>query len=200
MSDIHSQDGREIPVEQDEIDAAAAQAQTEPAGQFDAQGRLARTVITTKDFLAGGEAFDVVNGLGRGAVAMLGTLAGKIHSVEKKEKEYPAGSGTMLTSYWLNGNFQAVVASTGEVFNAGQAILPKAYGVQVYNAFKDLGVIGARCGVTVGLRLSGRSGIPYEWIVRDHMPSAETAEVAAMSDQLGSLLGLEGPKAHKRIA
>jgi hypothetical protein len=197
MTDTNAQDGREIPVEGDEIDAAQAAANEGAAGgTFDAHGRLARTVITTKDFLAGAEAFDLIQGLGRGQIANLGTLAGEIYSVEKKKTDW---QGKELESYWLNGTFQAVVASTGEVFNAGQVILPKAYGLQVHNAFKDLGVTMVTVACTVGLRTSGRT-IPYEWVVRDHIASAATARVSAMSDKLGALLGLAPPAAIKRLA
>jgi hypothetical protein len=194
---------RDIPIEGDEIDAALAAAKrheatppaaaihegdTEGTATFDAAGRLLRTVITTKDFLAGSDAFTFVNGLPKGSVATLGTLAGEIYGVEKKVSDW---QGKQLTSYWLKGTFEAVVASTGEVFMAGEAILPRAYGVQVYNAFKDLGVRMITLGVTVGLRLSGRTGIPYEWVVRDHMMQASTQRVTAISNQLGAMLGLK---------
>jgi hypothetical protein len=61
----------------------------------------------------------------------------------------------------------------------------------VYNAFKDLGVRMITLGCTVGLRLSGRTGIPYEWVVRDHMMQASTQRVTAISNQLGAMLGLK---------
>jgi hypothetical protein len=202
MSDVT---GREIPIEHGEIDAASEAAQAirnvEPArseveeAQFDARGRIARTVITTKDYLAGAEAFDIIQGLDKGAIATLGTLAGEIYSVEKKQSEY---QGKHLTSYWLNGVFQAVVGSTGEVFNAGQAILPKSYGVQVYNVFKDLGVTSVALACTIGLRHAGRN-IPHEWVVTDHMRNATVSRVAAMSDHLQSYLG-SSPAPAKRIA
>jgi hypothetical protein len=201
MSDINQ--AREIPIEIDEIEAAEKAARAGPveAATFDPQGRLLRTVITTKDFLAGNDAFEYINGLEKGSVFNLGTLAGEIYSVDKKSSEY---KGAELTSYWLNGVFQAVVAETGEVFQAGQAILPKSYGVQVYNAFKDLGVSNVTLGATIGLRLSGRTGIPYEWVVRDHMAQASTTRVAAISDKLGTLLGIAGsaaiPAPQKKIA
>jgi hypothetical protein len=194
---------RDIPIEGDEIDAALAAAKrheatppaaaihegdTEGTATFDAAGRLLRTVITTKDFLAGSDAFTFVNGLPKGSVATLGTLAGEIYGVEKKVSDW---QGKQLTSYWLKGTFEAVVASTGEVFTAGEAILPRAYGVQVYNAFKDLGVRMITLGCTVGLRLSGRTGIPYEWVVRDHMMQGSTQRVSAISQQLGQTLGIK---------
>ena len=197
---------REIPVELDEIDAAQVVAldRKTAAAQFDAEGRLLRTVITTKDFLAGTETFDHINGLAKGQVAYLGTLAGEIYSCEKTEKEYSFGGGEtkLLTSYWLNGVFEAVVASTGEVFQAGQAILPKNYGVQCYNAFRDLGVTSITLGVAVGLRRSTRPNapVPHEWVVRDHMQQAATSRVSAISKQLGVTLGLAAPEAQKRLA
>jgi hypothetical protein len=197
MTDTNGQGDREIPVDQAEIDAIDAQAQrAQASAQFDLKGRLLRTVVTTKDYLAGAEPFDLIQGLDKGGVVNLGTLAGEIYSVEKKTTEW---QGKELTSYWLNGTFQAVVASTGEVFTGGQAILPKAYGVQVYNAFKDAGVTMVTLGCSIGLRLASRT-IPYEWVVRDHMLHASTARVAAISDNLGQLLGLTPPTPVKRIA
>jgi hypothetical protein len=191
-----NEQGLEIPIEPDEIEANAHAAQAgQASAQFDATGRLARTVITTKDFLAGADSFEYVNGLGRGEIAFLGTLAGEIYSVQRKESEW---QGKQLESYWLSGHFQAVVRSTGEVFTASEAILPKSYAKQIANAFKDLGVIVATCQVVVGLRLSGRPGIPYEWVVRDHVTMASHIRVAAMSDQLQGLLSLDPPL--KRLA
>lgn len=181
----------EITIEQGEIEAAASMAiAAESEATFDRQGRLLRTVITTKDFLAGREAFDFVNGLSKGTIVTLGTLAGLIRSVESREKEYPAGSGVMLKSYWLHGTFEAVI-SNGEVLQAAQAILPRKYGVQVYNAFRDTSVQEITVGVSIGLALSGRAGIPYEWSVRDHMTVPAIKRVAAISAQLGELLGVQ---------
>jgi hypothetical protein len=203
---------REISIDPDDIESGsiAARALAGMGGgrgrgptqeaTFDEHGHLLRTVITTKDFLAGAEAFDYVNGLAKGSVATLGTLAGQIYGVEKKSSEW---QGKMLTSYWLRGTFQAQIGVTGEVVRAPQAILPKAYGIQVMDAFQHLGIGVATVGVTVGLRLSGRPGIPYEWVVTDHMIADTTKVVANISNQLAGLIGkpaLPAPPKQKRIA
>ncbi len=206
---------REIPVDLDDIEGASISARALSGmgggrnrgpvqeATFDERGHLLRTVITTKDFLAGSAAFDHVNGLAPGSVATLGSLAGLIYSVEKKTSEWQS---KILTSYWLNGTFDARIFLTGEVFQAPQAILPKAYGLQVYNAFRELGVGEVTVGCTIGLRLSGRTGIPYEWVVRDHMAAASAKRVSAISDQLAAVMGdtkpafLSAPPKQKRIA
>lgn len=201
---------REIPIDADDIEGGsiAARAMSARRGapqeaSFDAQGRLLRTVITTKDFLAGSAAFDHVNGLAPGSVTPLGSLAGLIYSVEKKTSDW---QGKTLTSYWLNGTFEARIFATGEIFQAPQAILPRAYGLQVYNAFRDLGVGEITVGCTIGLRLSGRTGIPYEWVVTDHMAAASQKRVTVISDQLAALAGntkpplIAAPAKQKRIA
>ena len=200
MSDVHQS---EIAADAAEIDAAAiVAAQTSPtAGTFDQQGRLIRSVITTKDFLSGREAFDIISGLTvPGQIAVLGSLAGEIYSAEARTKEY---NGEMLTSFWLNGEFEAVVADTGEVFNAGQAILPRAYGGKVYRAFQDLGVTMIELACVIGVRRASRT-IPYEWIVRDHVVHAAQSRVTANSHKLQALLGignaaLPAPTEKKRI-
>jgi hypothetical protein len=181
MTTLNNQDGRDLLIEPGEIEAADAAAQVE----FNREGRLARTVITTKDFLADALPADLIAGVAKGTVVTLGTIAGEIYSAEKRQGEY---QGKTLESIWLNGVFQAVVGSTGEVFTAGQAILPKSYGVQVLNAFKDLGVTAITLACTVGLRPSGRP-IPYEWVVRDHVAHAAASRVAAVSDRLQALVG-----------
>jgi hypothetical protein len=178
MTDTNGQAGagaREIPIEPDEIDRMADQ-----AAQFDPRGRVTRTVITPKDYLAGVEPFDLISGQRTGALVTLGTLAGKIYAVEKKENEW---QGKKLESYWLIGQFEAFVAATGEIFTAPQAILPKSYGMEVANAFRDLGVTSAAMGVTIALRVSGRS-IPYNWEVTNHLPAPAQREISAISAML----------------
>ena len=170
-----NQDGRDIPIEPDEIDRLAEAAQA-----FDPKGRIGRTVITTKDFTAGVDAFEIISGHPKGSLVTLGTLAGKIYAVEKKENEW---QGKKLESYWLVGQFEAFIGATGEIFTAPQAILPKAYGMEIANAFRDLGVTTAALGVTIGLQITGRT-IPYQWIVRNHMPSPVQREISAITAQL----------------
>jgi hypothetical protein len=199
MSEQSTVSPREIPIEDGEIEAVTVVRGAPPP--LDAQGRVLRTVITPKDFLAGALGKDIVDGLAKSAVANLGTLAGEVYAVEKVTKDYSVGGETKaLTSYWLSGVFRAVVAQTGEVFEAGQAILPKAYGVQAYNAFKDLGVTSLTMGVSIGLRKSTRTTIAYEWIVRDHMTAQAASRVAMISDKLGTMLGLDAPQPRKQIA
>jgi len=191
MSDLNRQDGpRDIPIEPDEIDRLAHVIDQTP--QFDPAGRVVRLLITPKDFLPPGVLPNqIIGGQPTGTMVTLGTLAGEIHSVEKHEHEW---QGKTLESWWLNGYFQAVNATTGEVFNAPCAALPKAYGLQVAASFRDPDVKLAALGVTIGLKAVVRGAIAYEWIVRDHMTSVSAARVGKLSDMLAqNLIGAGGP-------
>jgi hypothetical protein len=187
MSASNGQDGaRDIPIEPDEIDRLAHSVEHTPT--FDPTGRVVRLLITPKDFLPPGTLPDrIIGGQPEGTTVTLGTLAGEIHSVEKHEHMWQE---KLLESWWLNGYFQAVNATTGEVFNAPCAALPKAYGLQVATAFRDPDLKLAALGVTIGLIKKQRGGVAYEWFVRDHMTNVAADRVGKISNMLAeNLLG-----------
>jgi hypothetical protein len=196
MSDANGQGGpSEIPIEPDEIDRLAST--IEHAPQFDPTGRVVRLLITPKDFLPPGmDPNQIIGGQPRGTMITLGTLAGEVHSVEKKEHDW---QGKTLESYWLNGYFEAVTAATGETFSAPCAALPKAYGLKLANAFHDPTVRLAALGVTIGLKATVRGAIAYEWFVRDHMTHASAERVAKVSAMLAQTLTGDNSQL-KRIA
>jgi hypothetical protein len=140
----------------------------EAIGDDDYGQRVGR-IITPKDLLEGRQPFDVISGMGKGERLILGHLRGVVNSTERKTT---AWQGKDLESVWLNGEFEMVIGSTGEVKAAPTAILPKAFGITVETALAAMhaedgssptrGQLQIDC--SIGLETTGRP-IPYEWVV-----------------------------------
>ena len=182
MVDSNQQDGpRDIPIEPDEIDNLSRfTPPDEPI--YDATGRLVRLLITPKDCLPPGvSAAEIIAGQPRGTLVTLGTVAGEVHSVELKKHQW---QDKLLESYWLNGYFQAVNLTTGEIFTAPCLALPKSYGLEVANAFRDPNTRRAALGVSIGLRAFTRGAVTYEWFVNNHLIPAASRVVDSLSQKI----------------
>lgn len=156
------------PTEVEAIAQAAAPA-TQPGDEAppDDEGRRVRLVITTKDFLPGGDTDwprQHIAPAPRGTRAILGNLAGQVLRTERRTTPY---KDKVLESVWLHGNFEAMLRGTGEIISAPAAILPRAFGTMIENALADCEPgekMDLRIDCDIGLEATGRS-IPYEWIV-----------------------------------
>jgi hypothetical protein len=136
--------------------------------EADDRGQRVGRIITTKDYLPRGDVqFTARLGMEPvGTQVILGSLVGVVNSTERKITQW---QGKELESVWLNGEFEAIMAGTGEVKAAPTAILPKAFGLTIETALAGLKRNGAddaelTIDCDVGLESTGRP-IPYEWIV-----------------------------------
>lgn len=166
---------------------ALAGAGGEEAETYDDRGQRVRRVITTKDFLPGGDTDfprRVVGPSERGTRFLLGTLRGTINATERKQMEW---QGKKLESVWLNGDFEAILANTGEVISAPTAILPKAFGYIIESALAGLDPgeqAELKIDCDIGLEATGKT-IAYEWVViyyREGKAQKAMREVRARSD------------------
>jgi hypothetical protein len=137
-------------------------------------GQVMETIITPKSFLPPGADTDpkadprkLVALEKNGTRIMLGALGGTITRIERKTKEW---EGKELSSVWLHGKFEAHVYATDETVQAPVAILPRAYGDMIENAFRAAMEDGqthglrARLDVEVGVKASG-GAIPFNWCI-----------------------------------
>jgi hypothetical protein len=131
----------------------------------DDRGQRVGRIITTKDWANGRDPNMIIAGSPPGTRILLGSLRGVVDSTERSIHNY---KDKPLESVWLNGEFEAVVAETGEVKAAPTAILPKAFGITIETAIAGLKRDGGDAQLTIdcdiGLEATGRP-IPYEWIV-----------------------------------
>ena len=131
----------------------------------DDKGQRVGRIITTKDWANGRDPNTIVVGNPPGTRFLLGSLRGVVNSTERNTHTY---KDKELESVWLNGEFEAVVAETGEVKAAPTAILPKAFGITIETALAGLKRDGGEAELTIdcdiGLEATGRP-IAYEWIV-----------------------------------
>jgi hypothetical protein len=136
----------------------------------DDKGQRVGRIITTKDWANGRDPNAIIAGSPPGTRILLGSLRGVVDTTERSTHTY---KDKPLESVWLNGEFEAVVAETGEVKAAPTAILPKAFGITIETAIAGLkreaslgggsdGQLTIDCDI--GLEATGRP-IPYEWIV-----------------------------------
>jgi hypothetical protein len=165
------------------------------------RGERVERIITTRDFLPPDDPqFAARLGVEpRGTRVLLGSLRGVVNSTERRTANW---QGKLLESVWLNGEFEAVLAGTGEIKSAPTAILPKAFGMTIEASIAALlaemypqGALtptngGLPQGVQltidcdIGLEATGRS-IPYEWIVvyyREGKAQKAMRDVRARSD------------------
>lgn len=178
--------------EAEAVNAAIARAADPSTGSGpDDRGQRIERIITTKDFLPGGDPqFAARLGIEpRGTRVILGSLRGVVNATERKVTLW---QGKELESVWLNGEFEAIMAGTGEVKGAPTAILPKAFGLTIEAAIAGMGQSDPenhdRAEITIdcdiGLEATGRP-IPYEWIViyyREGKAQKAMREVRARSE------------------
>ena len=97
----------------------------------DDRGQRVGRIITTKDYANGRDPNAIIAGSPPGTRILLGSLRGVVEATERSTHTY---KDKPLESVWLNGEFEAVVAETGEVKAAPTAILPKAFGITIETA------------------------------------------------------------------
>jgi hypothetical protein len=129
------------------------------------RGQRVGRIITTKDWANGRDPNTIVVGNPPGTRFLLGSLRGVVNSTERNTHTY---KDKELESVWLNGEFEAIVAETGEIKSAPTAILPKAFGITIETQIANLKREGGDAELTIdcdiGLEATGRP-IAYEWIV-----------------------------------
>lgn len=172
--------------------AASAPAEEPDVTAPDDFGQRIRRVITTRDFLPGGDIEWPRRNVApaeRGTRFILGTLRGSVISTERKRTMYQRGTEAAkeLESVWLNGDFEAVLRGTGEVISAPTAILPKAFGYIIESALAGLDPADKaelKIDCDIGLESTART-IPYEWVViyyREGKAQKAMREIRARSD------------------
>ena len=128
------------------------------------RGQLIETFLSPRTFMSADEALALVVGKPRGWSAGVGTIAGYATSCERREVKPQPGQPAYPASLWIKGQFQAVVASTGEVKSSANLILPRAASDMIEQAF-GTGATGLMLDLEVTVQATGR-GIPYSWGVR----------------------------------
>lgn len=163
----------------DQVDATAYSAAYE--GQ-----RIGR-IITTRDYLDGRDANDVIAGATAGQVILLGNLIGVVNSTERKSNDY---KGKMLESVWLNGEFEATVRGVDARKAAPTAILPTAFGITIETELARLAKENdpsaqLTIDCDIGLQRVTRGAIAFEWVVvfyREGRPQKAMREARARRD------------------
>lgn len=132
----------------------------------DDKGQRVGRILTMKDWANGRDPNAIIAGSPPGTRILLGSLRGVVNATERSTHTY---KDKPLESVWLNGEFEAVIAETGEVKSAPTVIPPKAFGITVETAIAGLKREPAddaqlTIDCDIGLEATGRT-IQYEWIV-----------------------------------
>jgi hypothetical protein len=159
--------------------------------------RRVQTLITTRDFVPGGDTAWLVQNVAskpRGTIVMLGQLAGVVHRIEQHKSDY---KGKTLDSVWLFGAFEARIAETGEIKSSVCAILPNAFGRMIEEAFRQ-GADRAHLDIDIGVEATGRA-IPYEWAIWSHM-GGETQRALKALRSRQEARALKAPRSPRLIS
>lgn len=161
------------------------------------QGRRARSSFMMKNFADQDWIMKNVVAKGKGTQVMLGRVFGIVTSVTEKKGTLPNGEPS--TSQVLNGTFETEDYTTGEISTASTLYLSNSFGQSIKALFaSDNAVTAVNIDTDIGVEATGK-GIPYAWVVVNHIDNEAMSPLKAMKSARGRPAGLPAPVAQKQL-